>query len=744
MITYFKNIDFSKLPDKQSILTTRNRNQIRYQNTANAFDIETSSFHDSKGNKRACMYLFMFCLDGLTFYGRTWAEFRWVLEEIVMRYKLDFYNRMIIYVHNLAYEFQFLINHVSIEETFARTKRHPIKTLIEGGIELRCSYLLSGLSLAKTAEEIPNMNIKKKEGDLDYRLIRHSETPLTTEELEYGEYDVLIVYYFIKNEIKKCDFDITKIPLTKTGYVRNYCREYIQSHTNYKNYRNRIVKWAPTDPALFTILNKAFAGGYTHANCNYIYDVLDDVASIDFASSYPAQMIAHKYPMGKFVRRKLLSEEMFYSLINQYACVFEIHLTDVEALTSHHIWSVSKCKFGVKPEFHAVNDNGRLVKSDEIYTYMTDVDFKNFEKFYKFNIKAVHNMWTCTYSYLPKEIIECVLKFFGDKTTFKGVKRKEDVYLVAKGMLNALYGMCVTNPVNDEIIFDEDWRSVEPDMKEALEKAYNNPKQFLCYQWGVWITAWARYELYRGIIEFNNDVIYCDTDSIKFLNYDIHKEWIDNYNKEVLSNLEKTLNFYGISTDLMYPKNIKDETKYLGIWEYEGKYDKFKTLGAKRYMTETNGKLHMTVSGLNNKYEYEDDYEKECIKNNIPYSHEDWLKKYEYTPTAYILSHGGLDFFTDEMVIPPEYSKRLVHTYIPDYYTMELTDYTGKVSTVEEFCYIHLEPTSFSLSFTHDFIVFLLDIDCDYICERRSKRLELMINEWNMTIDDMVSTPEKE
>lgn len=731
-------IKFSELSEPEIITQRKGDSTIRFLNSANAFDIETTSFFDSSGEKRACMYLFMFCIDGTTFYGRTWVEFTWALQELKIRYQLDYYKRMVIYVHNLAYEFQFLINRAKIEQTFARTKRHPMKTLIEDGFEFRCSYFLSGLSLAKTAEDLNIPDIEKKEGDLDYRLIRHQLTPLSEEELEYGEYDVLCVYHFIKNEIRK-NGDITKVPLTKTGYVRKYCRDYIRKNTNYKRYREHILKEAPTNEELFILLNKAFAGGYTHANCNHIFDEIEDVFSIDFTSSYPTQMIAHKYPRGKFSKRNVESISTFYEFISTYACVFEIKLANIRSKTAHHIWSVSKCKYGTTKHFNAINDNGRIVSSDEIYTYMTDVDFINFTKFYEFEILEVNNMWCTHYSYLPKPLIECVLKFYGDKTTLKGVADKTEQYLISKGMLNALYGMCVTNPINDEILFeDEEWSLIRPDITTALTKAYNNPNQFLCYQWGVWITAWARYELLSGVLEINNDVLYCDTDSIKFTNFNKHKKYLEDYNKKVGDKLKETLDYYDIDFELTRPKTIKGKAKPLGVWDYEfdfdsngnaiPSYDVFKTLGAKRYMVEKNGKLHMTVSGLSNVYMYEDDYKKYCEKHNKIYSHDNWVKLYSNTPMQYIIDHGGMSFFEDEMLIPATHSRRLTHTYKDDYYTCTLIDYTGQPAKVEEFCYIHLEPSEFKLSFAEEFINFLVGVENGIAADKWAKRDELIIN----------------
>lgn len=743
---HFSKYKFPATKPKE-IITRKNHDTIRYLNTPNAFDIETTSFTDENNKKRATMYIWMMGIDDQIVYGRTWGEFQWFLNTLKQGYELGEHKRMIIYVHNLAYEFQFLINHVEISNTFSRKKRHPIKTLIENGFEFRCSMFLSGLSLENTAKDL---GVKKQIGLLDYTKLRHSKTRLTDNELKYCEYDIKVILEFIKREINKCG-DISKIPLTKTGYVREYCRNHIKTNYNYAKYRKTIQEEFP-DPDTFILLYKAFAGGFTHANFEYLFNEEKNVHSIDFTSSYPCQMIMHKYPRGKFYHIPDISRKRFDSMIKTYACVFEIKLNNIQSKTSHHIWSTSKCAYGTTEKYyHALIDNGRIVKSDCIYTYMTDVDFKTFCMFYTFDDDfEIYNFRYTTYGYLPKGIIECILKFYSDKTTLKGVAGQEDFYLVSKGMLNAIYGMMVTNPVNDDIIFDTSeqdlWTFKRPSIPEALEKTKNSPNTFLCYQWGVWVTAWARHELLKAVLNINEDVIYCDTDSIKFHNYKKHKKFIDEHNNEIINKLNNTIKYFMLDENLLHPKDKKGKEHYLGIWTDEGEYDVFKTIGAKRYMYINDNRIHATISGLNTSYVYKEDVESFDLKQ-IPPEHRDefndipkdkwiehWELNYKYSPMSYIIEHGGLSYFEDGMHIPKEYSKRLVHTYSKagDYFNTMLTDYEGVTARVEEFCYINLERTTFDISIGHDFKIFLLEclLGCSVSDERiyRSKRPELVIN----------------
>ena len=724
----------------EEIIKRQGHDTIRYLNTANGFDIETSSFYDADNNKRATMYIWMMGIDGQIVYGRTWGEFQWFLAYLKEKYELGIHKRMIVYVHNLGYEFQFLINHVSISHTFSRRLRHPIKTLIEDGFELRCSYMLSGLSLEKTAEEL---NVRKQIGLLDYRKLRHSGTPLTEDELKYCEYDIKVLYEFISREIKKCG-DITKVPLTKTGYVREYCRNHIQTNYNYKAYREQILKEFP-DTDTFILLNKAFAGGFTHANYLRLFEIFDDIWSIDFTSSYPAQMIMHKYPRGSFALVQNIPKKRFEYLVKRHACVFEIELYNVEAISTHHIWSSAKCKFGTNSKYNAVIDNGRIVRSDCIYTYMTDVDLKTFCHFYTFDANyKVYNFRYTNYGYLPKGIIECILKFYADKTQLKGQPDKAEIYLMFKGMLNAIYGMMVTNPVNDEILFDEEleWTKSTPPMEQALSKVKNSPRTFLCYQWGVWVTAWARYELLKTVHKIDEDVVYCDTDSIKFFNYKKWKPVIDQHNKRIIAGLKKTINYFNLDETLLAPKDIDGEEHQLGVWDCEGKYDKFKTLGAKRYCYMKNNRLHITASGINPKFVYLEDVEKLDIKAlpkafraefaDIPKEKwvEHWYQVYDKSPVHYIIMKGGMKAFDDGLCIPAEYSKRYLLSYSQpqDAFRMVVRDYCNGAKMVEEFFYIHMEAQDYNMSIGEEFVEYLEDFGGDPEMLSRCVRDELAIN----------------
>jgi len=223
-----KDIDFvlSKIPFTKTI---RNNKKIEYYNFPISFDIETSSFKkfsqlNNEEIKIAVMYVWQLTFCEYTIVGRTWDEFKYVYAKLVAKFKTDENRRLVIFVHNLSYEFQFIRKHFKWFRVFALENRKPVQCVTVDGIEFRCSYILSGFSLEKLAENLTKHKIEKLKGYLNYKELRLSKTPLTEKELEYCTNDTKIVVAYI-SELLERDGNITKLPLTKTGYVRNYCRE---------------------------------------------------------------------------------------------------------------------------------------------------------------------------------------------------------------------------------------------------------------------------------------------------------------------------------------------------------------------------------------------------------------------------------------------------------------------------------------------------------------------------------------
>ena len=685
--TIFSLDDLSCLLEEYPII--KNNKKIEYINIESAFDIEVSSFYEGE-EKRAIEYAWIFGIGGKCVIGRTWDEMIYLFNYMSEHLCLSNSRRLIVYVHNLAYEFQFFRHYFSWEKVFAIEERKPIYAITQIGIEFRCSYILSGYSLETVGKNLKKYPIEKKVGDLDYSLIRTPKTPLTEKEMGYILNDALVVMSYIKEEIERLG-NITRIPLTKTGYVRQYCRKCCQYKKKWFNNRSLMKELIIKSPQEYNQLKRAFQGGFTHANHWYVNKVIDDVTSYDFTSSYPAVMMTEKYPMSSGTIVEIKNRETFDYYIKRYCCLFDVQFIDLKTrLDFEHPISTSKCMKLV----NSIADNGRLVKCDSMITTITDVDFKIIEKFYSWKKMKVKNFRIYKRGYLPKDFIESIIKLYEDKTTLKGVKGMEVEYQHSKEQLNSTYGMTVTDICRDLIEYMTEWNTSTPDLIESLEKYNASKKRFLFYPWGVWITAYARRNLFTGILEFKYDYIYSDTDSINCKNIDNHKAYFVKYNQYVEYKLHQMCNLYNIDFNRVAPLTIKGEKKLIGVWDYDGHYKRFKTLGAKRYMTEyDDGSLSLTVSGVNKKYAIPYLYFKYKTNDNIFKNFDEGL----LIPSTYTNEHGETKSGTGKNL----------HTYIDDYHSGTVTDYLGESYNYHEMSGVHMEPTSYELSFASEFIQYL-------------------------------------
>ena len=456
---------------------TGNNKGEKFLNVPVSFDIETTSFYrdedgetysyerymklggkSTKMEKCSLMYVWQFGINGYCIIGRKWEEFLQMLSEIVTLLKLNPKRRIIIYVHNLSYEFQFFREMLDWEKVFSIDLRKPIYVITKTGLEFRCSYLLSGYSLAKLGEQLNKYKCAKLVGDLDYSLLRHSKTQLTRKEICYCLNDIKVVMCYVQELIERYK-GITHLPLTKTGFVRKYCRsvcfkskdnETGEKIPNYK-YIDLIHSLNITGIEEFSMLQRAFAGGFTHANAKYTDEIIENVDSYDFTSSYPYVMVSEKFPMSTGVFVPVKSMKQFEFMTNKYCCVFDIEITNIFAKSENeNPISISKCF--VKE--NVSENNGRLVCANKICMTITEIDFKVFSQFYKWEQIRIGKMICYRKEYLPTEFVESILHLYEMKTKLKGVKGKEVEYLNSKEMLNSCYGMCVTNPLRDEILCD--------------------------------------------------------------------------------------------------------------------------------------------------------------------------------------------------------------------------------------------------------------------------------------------------
>lgn len=554
----------------------RNNKRI-YKDLLCAFDIETTNDREST---QAFMYVWQFQINDITVMGRTWNEFIAFLERIKDELKTDEY--IVIFVHNLSFEFQFLrgIYNFNKEEVFAIDSRKVLKCEMFNHFELRCSYLQTNMSLSEFTHKMGVKDVKLSGEEFDYSIARYPWTPLTDQELQYCINDVkgLVEAMRIQMDLEHDTF--YTLPLTSTGYVRRDVKA-AMCHFN----RQELKDMLP-DYNVFEMLREAFRGGNTHANRFYSNVILHDVHSNDYASSYPNVQINCRFPMSPWLREDGMDLDRCLLKIYKHkrACLMRINLFNIRL--KDPMWGApylakAKCR-NIK---NCENDNGRILSAEYLETTLTDIDFKILLQEYEFDWIEFTDFYHSRYGLLPKQLRETVLEYFRRKTELKGVEGQELYYMKSKNKLNSVYGMSVQSPVKQSIDFINDFIDRQDDERELLDAA--NKKAFMSYAWGVWTTAYARWELEEAINICGDRFVYCDTDAVKYIG-DLD---FTSFNAKKKRRSEEN---GAVATD---PKGVKH---YLGVMEHDADYIEFATMGAKKYAYRyPDGTLGITIAGVN-------------------------------------------------------------------------------------------------------------------------------------------------
>lgn len=581
-IEWFKNIKVQK----RSVGNQGTKNKVKYKDIICAFDIETTRI---KKIEQSIMYIWQFQFGKeYTVIGRTWEQFNTFIKTIINALKEDEY--LCVFVHNLSYEFQFLrgIYPFGVEEVFALDSRKVLKLTMYEHIEMRCSYIHSNMGLDEYTHKMNAPHAKTK--DLDYKKERYAWTELTSLELQYCVYDVLGLVEAIEIEMQHDKDNLYTFPLTSTGYVRRDAKKAMRtvSHTFVKNQL--------PDFAIYEMCREAFRGGNTHANRYYAGKVLQNVKSADRSSSYPDVLCNCQFPVSAFFHAGGVTYNELLDLINirKKAVIMRVSLTNIrlrDRFFGAPYLSKDKCR-NIR---NGLYDNGRILQADYLETTITDVDFKIILGEYDFDDFVPFDVAHARYGYLPKPLIETIIKYYELKTSLKNVEGEELLYGKSKNKINAIYGMMAQDPVKQTIDFIDDMFIEHKDNKKELLEI-NNKKAFLCYQWGVWVTAWSRFRLEEGIILAGDGFIYCDTDSVKYIG---EINW-DSYNMERIKDSKNSGAF---------AKDRNGVTYYMGVYESEtdklenGAYYEFATLGAKKYCyrENKNSDLKVTIAGVTKK-----------------------------------------------------------------------------------------------------------------------------------------------
>lgn len=598
-----------------------------YKAVVCAFDIETTAF---RKYHQSVMYIWQLQIGfEITIIGRTWNEFLDCTEKIKASLGE---KRLVTYVHNLSYEFQFLsgIWYFSPEDVFCTEPRSILRADM-GPYELRCSYRLSNMSLDEYTRQMKAAHRKLSGIKYDYSKMRYPWTRLTPEELAYCINDVVgLVESVTQHMINEGD-TLYSVPMTSTGYVRRDERKAMRTF-NWNTMRRLIP---PFD--VYLHLRRGFRGGNTHANRHFTGQIVYDVHSMDMASAYPATCLL-RFPMGRWYEADPSDYTLEYlkDLIvrRKKAVLMRVAFLDIRLQDER--WPVpylpiDKCDHVIPytveemtakgwKKFPMSIDNGRIMAASYLETTITDIDLSIITEEYTWAKMEIQYLAFSTYGPLPAQIRETMLLYYERKTSLKGIPEEAFLYDASKRKLNALYGMMVQDAIQIRYLYkeggDENGVPYVIDNSRTAEEIYNKATQYttLSYAWGVWITSYCRRRLEDGIRliyeagekekketgRIRTHFIYADTDSLKYTgNVDFTE-----LNRHIE---EQSRKMNGTATDR------KGKEHVLGCYEWEYCTPMFLTWGAKKYcymdpdayqrqtVAGTGDTWHITIAGVNKK-----------------------------------------------------------------------------------------------------------------------------------------------
>lgn len=408
-----------------------------YIGITTAFDIETTLIDSVE---QSVMYIWQWQFgEDYTVIGRTWDEFLDLQKRIKAVLPED--RWLVVYVHNLSYEFQFLkgIYKFQPENIFAVASRKVIKADMWDCFEFRCSYKLTNMSLKQFTSKMQVTHQKLSGDEFDYSVKRYPWTPLSDEELQYCINDVLGLVEAINALMARDGDTLQTIPLTSTGYVRRNVKRAMKDGSVHHNFVYSILP----DIETYIALREAFRGGNTHANRYYAGDIVENVHSADRSSSYPAVMCNCEFPMSAFtpILPKDLNPDYIARCITirHKALLLRIGIKNLSL--KDRFWGcpyLSKDKCRNIHKAVDTEDNGRILEAEYLETTITDIDLKIIMDEYQGEIIFLQG-WYASYKKLPEPIINELIKYYRDKTELKGVIGQEIYYDKAKALLNSLY-----------------------------------------------------------------------------------------------------------------------------------------------------------------------------------------------------------------------------------------------------------------------------------------------------------------
>lgn len=599
----------------RTVTKGRSKNPVYYLQQPCFLDTETSWNHD---DNNPVGWIYQWCLeyDGQYCIGRKPSDLINEFKTLHDFYNLNENKRLVCYIHNASYDHTYIYKQMRDmfgEPKILAIKAHKILTALYDGIEIRCTWLLSNMSLASWGKKL-NCKVLKMTGAIDYDVIRYQDDELTHIDWLYMVNDVASLKCCVYTEMIQANDNVATIPLTSTGYVRRDCRREAWKEDGFRKwFASTKMTHLEFLPALYS-----YAGGLTHGNRYFAGITLDFdvigylIGHIDYKSFYPAEDELDYMPMTKLSCYYLRSEtpeplpnDEFIELLNTKCCIMLVAFKNLRlkpgvtcpCVSKHKIANYYECTFTINDAGVVGTDNGRTINCiGSALLYCTELDYYWICDQYETDGVDILELFVADRGRDRDAILNTTNDYFIGKETLP----KDDYYYhKQKNKLNAIYGMKSTNPVRETVTLDltdgtwSEKRDLSPEnVDKVLDKYYSSHNSFNYFLHGVYITSWARSRLLqviRDVVGYEN-FCYADTDSVFYIKKPEIAPKLKAFNDMRIAQNKK----YGLGV-----VNRNNEISYYGVLEPEKDLKKFRFLHAKCYAyVDLNNELSCTIAGV--------------------------------------------------------------------------------------------------------------------------------------------------
>lgn len=652
-----------------------------YLRCGGGLDTESTTVTDENGKPLfAFLYHIQICINGVYYSMRDIRciipFFNGLCQEVKKHKEKKRQPVLVLWVANLGHEYAFLkkqLAKVGITDLFAKDERQPLRICLQNCVELRECLGLFGRSLDDIAKSYTTT--QKLKGDLDYNLIRLPfSTELTDAEKAYCKNDVVILDELSEVAFEKFTDKGLKIPMTKTGILRQKCKRAI--HNIQYEYRDNEKLMPKTEFEYYIMRRFMFAGGLSGTSPLYVGKFVKRSKCSDITSDYPAQINHRLYPAGELI-------ETAPENITKCKGKFKIILftCDLRPKTKHAVISKHKvlnfentdnCEFTTRCR-NCVVINGKLLFGDNVCLLLNDVDIKALSELYHFENVLIYRAWYFTKkARAPKFLRDCMNNDYLTKQQLKATGQSETIlYKESKSAVNSYFGMSCTRLYDCLYSFDEDIEDIKP---RAAELSYNEQRQkmWLSPYIGYWCTSYARSILIHYIAKYPDLILQYDTDSLYYITD------TDSVPAQRIAEFENDLLSYNRRISLLNKRIFNNDMHFddLGAWEIDkADYIGFKGLGAKRYLLQkANGDLKPVVAGM------------------VKKSFTEYVEKNHVNP---------FDVFKNDLTLSRVTSRKLASKYFDNpenkVIPVKVTDYQGHTEIVEIYTYHALFAIEFKM-----------------------------------------------